>query len=93
MNHISGQNLPPNDYVAELTEITQILLQFQQTNGGKLAFVATTPFLCSSTANGIHECVADVADIARMRANTEQLRFRDHGSIQHHCDLILRCHC
>ncbi len=49
---IPGQNAPPADYASQLTAIVQALLAYNSTNGAKLAFIATTPFLCSAAANG-----------------------------------------
>ena len=43
---VPGQNAPPTDYTSQLQKIVELLLQFNQTYGGKLAFVATTPYLC-----------------------------------------------
>lgn len=50
-----GQNLPPTNYVAELTQIVENLLIFNATYGGKVIFVATTPYLCSTASNGCVE--------------------------------------
>ena len=52
---VPGQNAPPNGYAEQLAVITALLLEYNATNGGKIAFVGTTPFLCDSDANGCVE--------------------------------------
>jgi hypothetical protein len=49
---VPGQNAPSTNYTQDITQIAQMLLEFNQTSGSKVVFMATTPYLCSTTSNG-----------------------------------------
>ena len=52
-----GQNAPPNNYAAELTQITAKLVARTAAWGAKLAFVQTTEYMCAAVSDG---CVRDL---------------------------------
>ena len=47
-----GQLAPPDNYAAELANITDRLIAFGATSNAKLVFAATTPYMCNATQNG-----------------------------------------
>jgi hypothetical protein len=51
-NTVPGQNAPPDNYTAELTNLTVRLKAFAAATGSKLAFAHTTPFLCTAQQDG-----------------------------------------
>ena len=47
-----GQNAPPDNYTAELSQIADRLIGYTQAWGAKLAYALTTPFICTAQQDG-----------------------------------------
>lgn len=61
-NTVPGQNAPPTNYTAELTQIASELVAYAAPRGTKLLFVTTTAYVCSAASNG---CVQTLNNQAR----------------------------
>jgi len=59
---IPGQNAPPDNYAKELAAIVKLLQAFSASTGAKLAWVQTTPYLCTAKQDG---CVQNLNNQAR----------------------------
>ena len=70
---IPGQNAPPDKYAAELAEIVKLLQAFSAKTGAKLAWVRTTPFLCTAQSNGCVQNLNNQADAIMRAAGIPQL--------------------
>ncbi len=47
-----GQNAPPTDYAAQLTNITKALVAWAKPRNAQLLFALTTAYMCSETSDG-----------------------------------------
>lgn len=57
-----GQNAPPDNYKAELTQITARLQVYAQAWHAKLAFAHTTPYICTAQQDGCVQTLNHWAD-------------------------------
>jgi len=59
---IPGQNAPPTNYAVELALLADKLVNYTKSVGAKLAFLHTTPFICTAAQDGCVQNLNNIAD-------------------------------
>jgi hypothetical protein len=72
-----GQNAPPHNNAAELTQIAAALVARTAAWGAKLAFVQTTEYMCNATSDGCVQNLNNQADAVMAAAGVPVIRLWD----------------